>query len=360
MAAPALKWLERTVKRGMLAAATRVVPRGSAVPPDWSARVHRVLFLRYDRIGDMIMATGLIRAIATSHATIQLDELASPVNHTVLDGNPHVRKVMVFDRRRPAGFLATARALRREGYDAVIGGMILPSATTMGLMLATRAPHRIGIAPVAGDHVYTIAVPAVSADRRFVEQIGQTARVFGVDPDREDWHYDLHLRDDERARAEALWQEHPGSPRILVNVSAFTAARRWPAERYAAVVRHVSERTPGSSVLVTGDPSEWNVARAVALAANATAVGVTPVREAFALIAAADALITPDTSLAHAACATGTPAAVLINGKRTIDAPVGERIVRITGPGELHTLGVGDVLLGVDRLLALVARNVVR
>jgi ADP-heptose:LPS heptosyltransferase len=356
MAAPALKWLERTVKRGVIAAATRVVPRGSAVPPDWSARVHRVLYLRYDRIGDMIMATGLIRAIATSHATIHLDVLASPVNHTVLDGNPHVHRVHVFDRRRATGFLGTARALSREGYDAVIGGMLLPSATTMGLMLATRAPHRIGVAPTAGEHVYTIAVPAVSAERRFVEQIGQTVRAFGVDPETQDWHYDLFFRDDERARAEAAWQQYPGWPRVLVNISAHTSARHWPADRYAAVVRHVRARVPEASVLVTGDPSEWNVSQAVASAAKATAVGVTPVREAFALIAAADALVTPDTSLAHVAAATGTPAAVLINGNRTIDAPVGERIVRITAPGELSTLAVADVLPGVERLLALAAQ----
>jgi len=99
---------------------------------------------------------------------------------------------------------------------------------------------------------------------------------------------------------------------------------------------------PLASVLVTGDPSEWNVAQAVAVAAKATAAGVTPVREAFALIAAADAVITPDTSLAHAAAATATPAAVLINGNRTIDAPVGERIVRITATGDLSTLAVAE------------------
>ena len=35
-----------------------------AAPPDWDARPHRVLYVRYDAVGDMIIATGVIRVIA--------------------------------------------------------------------------------------------------------------------------------------------------------------------------------------------------------------------------------------------------------------------------------------------------------
>ena len=65
------------------AAALRAIARrmGQATRgerPDWRARPHRVLFLRHDRIGDMILSTGILRVIATSHPTIRLDVLASP------------------------------------------------------------------------------------------------------------------------------------------------------------------------------------------------------------------------------------------------------------------------------------------
>ena len=49
-------------------------------PPNWGARPHRILFLRHDRAGDMIVSTGVMRAIAESHPTITLDVLASPAN----------------------------------------------------------------------------------------------------------------------------------------------------------------------------------------------------------------------------------------------------------------------------------------
>lgn len=355
MGSSALKGLERAVKRRALAAAARLAPRASA-PPDWTSRPHRVLYLRYDRIGDMIMATGLIRVIATGAPGTLVDVLASPANLPVLAGNPHVARALAFDRRSVRSFARTVRTMRRQRYDAVIAGMIVPSATTMALMVASGAPHRIGIAAGRENNVYTIAIPPAAADRPFVEQIGQLVSAFGLDPEQQDWHYDLFLNEQETSEAESLWRRHHGSPRILVNVSAAKLARRWPADRYATVVRHIRERHPGASVLVTGDPREWHVAREVAAAGGAATAETAHVREAFALVATADALVTPDTSLAHAAAATNTPAAVLISGLRTIDAPSGDHIVRVVSPGVLGELDVRAAIAGVDQLLALVAR----
>ena len=94
----ALKQLERAWKRVVFRALGALLPgQRTAAAPAWGARPHRVLYLRYDRIGDMIMATPLIRAIARSHPTIELDVLASPTNGVVLAGNPHVRRVLTFD-----------------------------------------------------------------------------------------------------------------------------------------------------------------------------------------------------------------------------------------------------------------------
>ena len=353
MALPALKRLERAFKRVLFAIAARLGGRSRTTAPAWASRTHRVLYLRYDRIGDMIMATGFIRAVATSHPTIELDVLASPSNRSVLDGNPHVRRVHVFDRRHLMSFFRIARTLRRERYDAVIGGMLSPSATTNALMLASGAPVRIGLSNGSDGNLYTIPIPPGPAGTGFVEQIGRTVSVFGVNPAQVDWRYELHLRDEERERAQAIWRQHPGAPRILVNVSAFTPERRWPADRYAAAIRHLRERAPQAAVLVTGDPGDWE-AVTVAASGGATAVNIAPVRAAFALVAAADAFVTPDTSLAHAAAALGTPVAILIAGNLTIFAPRGDRIVHIIAPAALATLEVRDVLPGLEQLLAIV------
>jgi ADP-heptose:LPS heptosyltransferase len=347
-----LKGLERSVKRGVFAIAGTLSRDSAVAPADWLSRVRRVLLLRYDRIGDMLIATGLIRAITAANPAIELDVLASPSNGAVLEGNPWVRRVHVFDRRSALSFVRTVRMLRAEGYDAVISGMLKPSATTSALMLGSGAPYRIGVADQSNAFAYNVPIPPVSSDEPFTRQIGEVLRAFGGDPAATDWHYDLFLREDERGRGEALWHRHPGTPRVLVNVSAFTQDRRWPAERFAAVIRHVRERRPDARVLVTGDPRDWAAAEATASAAGVEAVNVSPIRNAFALVAAADMLITPDTSLAHAAAAEGIPSVILCRAGLLIFAPPGDNYERVVSPGTLEELPAGDVNAAVDRMLA--------
>src|SRR5205085_794906 len=142
-----LKRVELWWRRRWIRALVRLMRRNRATqPPDWSAHPTRVLFLRHDRAGDMILSTGVMRAIAGSHPGIRLDVLASPVNAPILAGASYVNDVVVFDRRRPRGYLAVMRRLRAAKYDAVIDCMVTaPSLTTLLLMLASGARHRVGI-----------------------------------------------------------------------------------------------------------------------------------------------------------------------------------------------------------------------
>src|SRR4029078_7212282 len=104
--------------------------------------------------------TGLIEAIARSHPTIRLDVLASPANAPVLEGNPYIDNVIVWERTKPFGYRKLAKRLKEMHYDAVIDCMVLaPSTTTLLLMLASGAPHRIGIGGRINDFALTIRVP---------------------------------------------------------------------------------------------------------------------------------------------------------------------------------------------------------
>ena len=99
--------------------------------PDWRDRQYRVLFLRHDRIGGMILSTGILRVIAQSFPTIQLDVLASPINAPVLEHEPYIHDVVVFDTQKPLSFPVAFAGLRSRRYDAVIDCMVTaPSLTT--------------------------------------------------------------------------------------------------------------------------------------------------------------------------------------------------------------------------------------
>lgn len=99
----------------------------------------------------------------------------------------------------------------------------------------------------------------------------------------------------------------------VIHPGAAFAARRWPAERWAAVARH--ERALGRPVIVTGGPGEERVAREVAtqagLATTSVLAGRTDLAQLAAIVAAAARVVSADTGVAHLATALRTPSVVL-------------------------------------------------
>jgi ADP-heptose:LPS heptosyltransferase len=275
-----------------------------------------------------------------------------------------VASVLLFDRSRPRSWPAFLRELRRRRYDVVIDCMVLsPSTTTLLLMLATRAPYRIGIGGRSNDFVYTLPVPPTSVPRaHHVEHSAALAAAFGVDIAATDWRPAIALSAEERARGEAEWRaiervaggepEVRGRTRLLVNLSSATAAREWPEERYAAVLRHVHARRPDAAIAVMGPP--WEADRVARIAAEG-GVAVTPrLRDAFALVAAADLVFSPDTSIVHAASAFGKPAVVLhTRGLAEYYGPYRTGGISVSSPDRtLAALPLEPALAALDELLS--------
>ncbi|HEY7521915.1 MAG TPA: glycosyltransferase family 9 protein [Methylomirabilota bacterium] len=99
----------------------------------------------------------------------------------------------------------------------------------------------------------------------------------------------------------------------LIHAGAASGARRWPAERFAAVAR--AERGAGRRVILTGGADERPLALSIAHAAGldeaAVFAGRTSVVELTALVAVAGRVVCGDTGVAHLATALRTPSVVL-------------------------------------------------
>ncbi len=352
-----LKRLELYWRKLWIRALTRLMRRPTVATPAWSARPQRLLFLRHDRIGDMIVSTAAMRAIAESHPGIELDVLASPANAPVLDGASYVRKVIVFDRRDARSYFAAARRLRNERYDAVIDCMVTaPSVTTLLLMLATDAPYRVGIAGRENDEAINVAVPPPDGDQLMAIRLGALSAAFGIDPSARDWRPELVVSPELREAAAARWRSigKGTGQRVLVNVSAGAASRQWQTEKYAAVIAHIRKRLPDAAVLVTGAPNERDRVEEVATKSGATPANTPSLNEAFALVATADFVLTPETSIVHAASAFRRPAVAMYRHRESLrwglHPEFGENVEN--SESTLLTLEVAPVLAAIDRVLA--------
>jgi ADP-heptose:LPS heptosyltransferase len=359
----ALKRLERAWRALWIRLFTAAMRRAPSGGPDWGSRKHRVLFLRHDRAGDMILSTGVMRAIAGSHPAIELDVLASPANADILASAPYVGHVIVFDKRRAASYASTVRALRAGRYDAVIDCMVTaPSLTTLMLMAATGARYRVGIAGRGNDAAINVTVARPpGGERHMVEELSILAAAFGVDPVETNWSPTIDLTRSERDAAEREWVDPSHSnrgsaaapTRFLVNISAGNPNRKWPVEGYIAVVRRIQSRRPGAVVRLIGAPAEGDRLAEVAAATGARAVETRGLRAALAMVATADQVVTPDTSIAHAASAFGRPCVVFyLAGDVPRWGPYGTKGFVVEHPEpHFETLKPERVLAAVDRML---------
>jgi ADP-heptose:LPS heptosyltransferase len=157
----------------------------------------------------------------------------------------------------------------------------------------------------------------------------------------------------------------------LLHPGAASAARRWPAERWAAVAR--AEVAAGRRVMITAGHDEialaHSVARAASLDADAVHAG-SDIRRLAGLVHAAARVICGDTGVAHLATALRTPSVVLFGPSSPAhwgppaDRPwhralwkghLGDPHGDTLDPG-LAAIPVDDVLDALDAIAAVPAR----
>jgi ADP-heptose:LPS heptosyltransferase len=259
----------------------------------------RLLALRALGLGDLLTAVPALRGLAA----------AFPGHERLLAA--------------PAALLPLLPLLRAEGEPCVhrlvdLAGLegrpgALPAEPQLAVNLHGRGPrsHRLLLSGrprrlLAFHHPEvseSAGMPAWRSDEHEVARWCRLLAELGVEADPGD------LAIDRPALPVPAWAENA----ILIHPGAASAARRWPAERWAAVAAEA--RAAGAEVLLTGGPDEDGVVDRVGDAAGVPAerrlAGRTDLAELAALVAAAGAVLCGDTGVAHLATALGVPSVVL-------------------------------------------------
>lgn len=336
----------------------------NASPPNPATEDYAVLFMRYERIGDMIMATSLIRVIASALRKRKVDVLATPSTAPVLEGNPHIGTVLTLERKSVRSYLRLMRSLRKRRYMVMVDGRINnpPVFTSTPLLMAAgRARFRVGAGGEKEPRIYNVSLPEWDRSTHYIDGSKRLAIPFGIDPDTVDWQPELFLTREETLRADGRWTEAAiqlprGAPatapgkRLLVNLSASETKRRWPDGKFIAALQTARVVAPSLPIVVIGLPSEWKSVQEVATAVDGLAVATPQLRDAIALVGTADLVFTPDTSMSHAASAFRKPSLVLLKREHKQYAPYNT-------PGEVVLWGEDDIkLLPHERVSAALIR----
>lgn len=310
-----LQAIEFAVRSAFPAALVRLFGGPAVVAiPDWRARPYRVLFIRNDGIGDLIISMEVIRAIKESAQGITVDLLCSPQNAAFGRTLPFVREVLVYQRGPLRKALPVWRELGRRGYDVVVDGRIavgmVDTKTTM-LLLSTGARWRVGIGGRRNDRAYNVRVQPPRLTH-WMDYLAALALPFGVQASTRDWRPRLTISEEQRDAAERTWAcIGSGRPRVLVNISVGHAERVWRHDRYAPVLARLRERLGRATILLTAMPDEQSIAASLARPVGGQAVPLS-FSEVMAVVATADLVITPDTAVTHVASGFQTPTLALM------------------------------------------------
>ncbi len=309
-----VKSAERRIRRGVITGLSGLIRRSSNPPQPDQLRHAKVLLIRQDRIGDVLVSTPLIAALKRHHPTLRLDILVSRNNHMVVDGIPEIDKRWVYTKSlfRSASLI---RRIRAERYDVAIDLMDNPSATSTVLCLLAAARWTIGISK-ENEFIYDVKVPLLSRrEVHIVRRIAELLRPFGIDPDKE--HLQIAFDPGERAGTIAhralVGQGIPEGRALCVNISAGSSSRFWGVEQYTNLLTRLESEFPKLQCVIACKPGDEHHARTIAgRVRQATVLQPTTDFLVFAAqIRSMAYVITPDTAIVHLAAAFGVPCVVM-------------------------------------------------
>ncbi|MDZ7289726.1 MAG: lipopolysaccharide heptosyltransferase II [candidate division KSB1 bacterium] len=265
----------------------------------------KILIVQTAFIGDVILATPLAEAAQQVFPESRVDFMVIPDAANILEGNPFVHRVVIFDKRgRQRGLIALwklASSLQRERYDLAL----VPHRSLRSALLVWLAgiPQRIGFDRSAGAWFFTQRVPyrqihevernldllrALNgsinaplpkifwdeADERFVDQFCRIGK-------NKKWFCALA----------------PGS---------VWATKRWPADRYIDLARRLTAEANAQIYLIGGGGDAELCARLADKIGDdcVNTAGKLTLRQSAALVDRCQILVTNDSAPTHLAVAT--------------------------------------------------------
>jgi heptosyltransferase II len=280
----------------------------------------RVLVIRFSAIGDVLLATPLVRTLKTSHPQASIDFLTKKSYVSLIETNRRVDKILAFSPETGfGGLLDAARGIRKNRYDAVIdlqgnwrsvflslfSGAEIRSRAKLNrfrrfLLVRWKWDTYGEIVPVPVRYMRASPIP-VKDDGRGLDLPVPAEAVQSV---REAWRK-LGFRRSDRVVALA-----PGAGR---------KTKQWPAERFAEIGRALSKR--GFKIILIGGGKDGDACARTGRGMRRAVPdfsGKWSLLETAAALQRADLLVTNDTGVMHMASALGT------------------RVVAIFGPTTRH------------------------
>jgi ADP-heptose:LPS heptosyltransferase len=279
----------------------------SESPPAPSSPPGRILVIKLSAFGDFVLSIASFQAIRAHHAGAEVTLLTTAPYRAMAEASGCFDRVWL-DRRpawwQPAGWLALRRQLAAGNFDRVYDLQRSDRSRAYFRLLGHPKPEWVGIVPGCS-HRYT---PPADRVQHICEREAQQLALAGVP---RPGLPDLGFLDADLAAFDL-----PDRFALLVpGGSAHRPAKRWPAERYAALARSLLEK--GTLPLLLGAEAERGEIAAIAEAVPGARdlCGRTSLAALAVLGRRAALAVGNDTGPMHLIAAAGCPSLVLYSAE---------------------------------------------
>ncbi len=281
----------------------------------------RILAVRLDAMGDVLMTTPALRALKQGGRHLTL--LTSAAGAAVAELIPEIDDCIVYDapwlkasapRNDRHDDFAMIERLRRAQFDAAVIFTVYSQSPLPAALLCYLADIPLRLAhcrenPYQLLSDWIVETEPTSGIRHEVQR--QLDLVAHVGARTDDTHLSLAVPPFVHATIDGVIEDRD-TPLIVLHPGASAPSRRYPAHYFAAALRALP---PDYRLVITGSRDEYTLAEQIRRDCGRPAArnlaGALTLDQLVALIQRADVLLCNNTGPAHMAAAVGTPVVVL-------------------------------------------------
>ncbi|MFA5069626.1 MAG: lipopolysaccharide heptosyltransferase II [Candidatus Omnitrophota bacterium] len=214
----------------------------------------RILIIEPNWLGDILFTTPSIRALRSSRPDAFIAVMAHPRCAQMLEGNPCVDRLILFDERPIYAKLIKKalliRELRNMKFDTVIS--FHRSMSKLFFACLAGIPRRLGYYTRKRSWLLTDPLAEDEMPLHRVEYYLKILKNSGIDCDDKD--YEFHIPDAVLKDAVSVMLAaglDSGEDYFVINPGGNWDQKRWPAHRYCALCHRLHE-IYGLKILITG------------------------------------------------------------------------------------------------------------
>jgi len=273
----------------------------------------RILVVRTDRLGDVLLSTPVIKALRDNYPHAYIAMMVSPHCKDVVEGNPCLDEVIIYDKdgkhsswRRSFKF---ARNLKKRMFELAL--ILHPTNRVHLVTFIAAIPRRVG---------YDHKLGFLLTDKvKHLKQLGQKheleynldlLRYLGIEP--QDKNPFMPIRaDSERWAGEILEQEGlcKNDKLLALHPGASCPSKIWPYQRFAEAADRLVKNY-GFKVVILAGPKDVALAEGLLREIKSEAInlaGKTSVSQLASVLKRCRLFISNDSGPVHLASAVGTP-----------------------------------------------------